>query len=267
MRFAQKVVAVTGAARGIGFATARIAAAEGARVVVCDRNPAAVDAAVRRIRADGGDAIGVAGDVADASQVRENVAQAMAAFGRVDVLVNNAAAFAHRPAQELPEEQWRRELDICLSGTFFWSQAVAVAAMIPQREGAIVNVGSGAALAATPHCVSYVAAKHGVVGLTKALAVDWAQYGIRVNCVCPGFTWTELAQQSAQAHPEMMRQRVARIPLGGGAQPEDPARAILFLAAAESAAISGIVLPVDGGTLALSSGYSAPRDGASGRHW
>lgn len=260
MRFKDKVVVVTGAARGIGFATARMAASEGAQVVICDLDRASVDAAVEAIRSDGARATGVTGDVSVFAQVKDNVDEVMRTFGRIDVLVNNAASFAHRPARELPEQQWRRELDICLSGTFFWSQTVALASMIPNRQGAIVNVGSGAALAATPHCVAYIAAKHGVVGLTKALAVDWGQYGIRVNCVCPGFTWTELARQSAEANPEMMRQRVQRIPLGAGAQPDDQAHAILFLASQEGSAISGVALPVDGATLALSSGYSAPRD-------
>jgi len=260
MRFKDKVVVVTGAARGIGFATARLAALEGALVVIGDLDPQSVDAAVQAIAAEGGWALGAVGDVCVKSQVMSNVEQVMQACGRIDVLVNNAASFSHQPAAELSELQWRRELDVCLTGAFLWSQAVAVASMIPRRQGAIVNVGSGAALAGMPHAAGYIAAKHGIVGLTKALAVDWGQYAIRVNCVCPGFTWTDLARKGAEANPEMMRQRVARIPLGEGAQPEDPARAILFLASPEGGAISGVALPVDGGTLALSSGYSAPRD-------
>ncbi|HSW20008.1 MAG TPA: SDR family NAD(P)-dependent oxidoreductase [Ramlibacter sp.] len=261
MRFKDKVMVVTGAARGIGFATARLAALEGALVVIGDLDGQSVDAAVQGITAEGGRALGVVGDVCSQSQVIRNVEQVMQAFGRIDVLVNNAASFSHKSAAELSEQQWRRELDVCLTGAFLWSQAAAVASMIPRREGAIVNVGSGAALAGMPHAAGYIAAKHGVVGLTKALAVDWGQYGIRVNCVCPGFTWTDLARKGAETNPEMMRQRVARIPLGAGAQPDEQAHAILFLASAQAGAISGVALPVDGGTLALSSGYSAPRDG------
>ena len=260
MKFEDKVVVVTGAARGIGYATAALAASEGAVSVVCDLRQDAVDSAVDAIHAAGGTAIGVVGDVSDRANVAENVDRIIAELGRIDVLVNNAATQVTTPARELTEEHWRRELDVCLSGTFFWSQIVAVESMIPRRSGAIVNIGSGAGLAAAPNTASYVAAKHGVVGLTKALAVDWGQYGIRVNCVCPGFTWTELAQSISEANPQVMKERVARIPLGAGAQPDDIARAVSYLASSDSLAVSGTVLSVDGGTLALSSGYSAPRD-------
>ncbi|MBV6756665.1 SDR family NAD(P)-dependent oxidoreductase [Rhodococcus opacus] len=261
MKFKDKVVVVTGGARGIGYATALLSAREGACSVVCDLDPDGVEAAVKAIRATGATALGVVGDVSDRSSVAENVAHVIAEFGRIDVLVNNAATQVPAPARELTEDHWRRELDVCLTGTFFWSQIAAVESMIPRRSGVIVNVGSGAGLAAAPNTASYVAAKHGIVGLTKALAVDWGQYDIRVNCVCPGFTWTELARSVSEARPEMMKERVSRIPLGSGAQPEDVANAVCFLASAESAAVSGSVLSVDGGTSALSSGYSAPRDG------
>jgi len=257
MRFKDRVVVITGAARGIGFTTAELAAREGAKVVLCDLDPARVDAAVGKI---GAGAMGVVGDVSDLSQVRDNVDAVMKACGRVDVLINNAAITSYHPPESLPEDVWRREVDVCLAGSFFWAQTVAVASMIPRRDGSIVNVGSGAALAAVPRCAAYVAAKHGVVGLTKALAVDWGQYNIRVNCVCPGLTFTELSKFVASKNPEMMRQRELRIPLQRGAQPEDVANAILFLASSEAHSISGESLSVDGGTLAMSSGFSAPRD-------
>ena len=259
MRFKERVVVVTGAARGIGFTTAEMAAREGAQVVLCDLDSARIDAAVRKI---GADAMGVTGDVSDLSQVRDSVDAVMTAYGRIDVLINNAAITSYHPPETLPEDVWRREIDVCLAGTFFWAQTVAVATMIPRRNGSIVNVGSGAGLAAVPRCAAYVAAKHGVVGLTKALAVDWGQYNIRVNCVCPGLTFTELSKFVASKNPEMMRQRELRIPLQRGAQPEDVANAILFLASSQAESISGEALSVDGGTLAMSSGFSAPRDGS-----
>lgn len=258
MRFKDQVVVVTGAARGIGFVTAQMAASEGAKVVVCDLEKAAVDAAVRKI---GGRARGVHGDVSNLKQVKQNVEDVMQAHGRIDVLVNNAAINSYHTPEALPEDVWRREVDVCLAGTFFWSQAAAVASMIPARKGVIVNLGSGAALAAIPRNAAYVAAKHGVIGLTKALAVDWGQFNIRVNCVCPGLTFTDLSKSIASQNPEMMRQREERIPLRRGAQPEDIAHAILFLASSEAHSISGESLSVDGGTLAMSSGFSAPRDG------
>ncbi len=258
MRFQGKVVVITGAARGIGLVTAEMAAREGAHVVVSDLDPAAVNSAVERI---GGHTIGVAGDVSDPAQVRRNVDEVMRAHGRIDVLVNNAAINSYHPPEDLPERTWRRELDVLLGGPFFWSQTVANATMIPRRSGAIVNLGSGAALAAIPRSAAYVAAKHGVVGLTRSLAVDWGQYGIRVNCVCPGLTFTDLAKFMASQNHEMMKQREMRIPLQRGAQPEDIAHAILFLASSDAHSISGETLAVDGGTLAMSSGFSAPRDG------
>jgi len=258
MRFQDQVVVITGAARGIGLVTAEMATREGALVVVSDLDPTAVKAAVERV---GGPAIGVAGDVSDPAQVRRCVDEVMKQHGRIDVLVNNAAVNSYHPPEDLPEQTWRRELEVLLGGPFFWSQAVANATMIPRRTGAIVNLGSGAALAAIPRSAAYVAAKHGVVGLTRSLAVDWGQYGIRVNCVCPGLTFTELSKFMAQKNPEMMKQREMRIPLQRGAQPEDIAHAILFLASSDAHSISGETLAVDGGTLAMSSGFSAPRDG------
>jgi NAD(P)-dependent dehydrogenase (short-subunit alcohol dehydrogenase family) len=260
-RFKDQVVVVTGAARGIGLVTAEMLAREGAQVVICDLDKEATTAVAGRIIEEGGRALGVACDVSNASQVRERVAEIMREFGRIDVLVNNAAITSYHAAEALPEDTWRREIDVCLGGTFFWSQSVANAAMIAARKGVIVNVGSGASLAGIPRCAAYISAKHGVVGLTKSLAVDWGQFNIRVNCVCPGLTYTELSKFVASKNPEMMKQREMRIPLQRGAVPEDVANAILFLASEEADSISGVALSVDGGTLALSSGFSAPRDG------
>ncbi|MHA6688091.1 SDR family NAD(P)-dependent oxidoreductase [Mesorhizobium sp. A556] len=259
MRFENKVVVVTGAARGIGFAVAKGAAAEGALVAICDLDQALADAAVDAIRSQGSQAISVIGDVSDFATVKANAAEILAAFGRIDVLVNNAGKQVTMPSTDMPEQHWRRELDINLTGHFFWAQTVAVASMIPNRKGSIVNVSSGAGLAAMPNSASYVSAKHGLVGLTKSLAIDWGQYNIRVNCVAPGFTWTDLARSVMERNPEMMSQRVARIPLNRGAQPEDAAKAILFLASDESDSTTGITLSVDGGNLALGSGYTAPK--------
>jgi NAD(P)-dependent dehydrogenase (short-subunit alcohol dehydrogenase family) len=148
-----------------------------------------------------------------------------------------------------------------LDGTFYWAQAVASRSMIPRRAGAIVNVASIAGLVGFPNAASYVASKHGVVGLTKALAVDWGQYNIRVNALCPGMTWgSNLSKADLAKNPNHFVDRVPRIPLGHAAQPEDQANAILFLASAEASYAHGLIMNVDGGQIALSSGHTAPRD-------
>ena len=184
----------------------------------------------------------------------------MEQFGRIDILINNAAVNSYVKPEDITRETWHRELDVCLGGPFFFSQAVGIASMIPNRKGSIVNVGSGASLAGLPRCASYVAAKHGMVGLTRALAVDWGQFNIRVNCVAPGFTYTDLSKAMADKDPEMMRQRELRIPLSVGAQPEEVAETVLFIASDAAPSINGEVLAIDGGTLAMSSGFSPPRD-------
>jgi len=259
-RFEGKNIVVTGAARGIGREIARLALEDGGQVVMVDKN----DEGLRSTRESFGELGKLAStlecDVAQPAQIADSTDEIMRRLGRIDILVNNAAINSYVRPEEITPEVWHRELDVCLGGTFFFSQAVGNASMIPNRRGSIVNVGSGASLAGLPRCASYVAAKHGVVGLTRALAVDWGQFNIRVNCVCPGFTYTELSKAMAEKDPEMMRQRELRIPLSKGAQPTEVAEAILFLASDAAASINGETLSVDGGTLAMSSGFSPPRD-------
>jgi NAD(P)-dependent dehydrogenase (short-subunit alcohol dehydrogenase family) len=257
-----QVIVVTGSARGIGFATAEIALHEGARVVICDLDPENVDQAVGKL-SPLGDVMGVAGDVGNLADVKRNVADVMDRHGRIDVLINNAAITSYHLPEMLPEDVWRRELEVCLTGSFFWCQSAANASMIPAGRGSIVNVSSGAGLAGIPKCAGYVSAKHGLVGLTRALAVDWGQHNIRVNCICPGHTYTELSNFVASQNPAAMEQRVSQIPLGRGAQPADVAKAILFLASPDADSISGAVLAVDGGTIAMESGFFPPRDARS----
>jgi len=146
-----------------------------------------------------------------------------------------------------------------LDAVFHWSQAVATASMISRRCGAIVNVASLAGLVAIPDAAAYVASKHGVVGLTKALAVDWGRYNIRVNALCPGMTWTDLSKEDQVRNPQMFVERERRIPLGHAAQPAEQAEAILFLASAGASAVNGLIMNVDGGQLAMSSGSSLAR--------
>lgn len=259
MRFQDKVVVITGASRGIGFEAARCFAAEGASVVVNDFDPDAAQAAANQIIEAGQKAMALPGDVSDVATVKRNVDQVMKAFGRIDVLVNNAGVYWLCPPEQMSAEEWRRTFSVNVDGMFFWSQAVAVASMIPRRAGAIVNIASGAGLAGIPNAPAYVASKHAAIGLTRALAVDWGQYGIRVNAVCPGLTWTELARSGQRQNPEVFAERERRIPLGQAATMEQQAKAILYLASDDAASMHGTTMVVDGGTMAMSSGYSAPR--------
>lgn len=250
MRFKDRICVITGAGQGIGLEAARIFAREGAAVVVNDVNPDTAHAAAATITAEGGRALAIPGSVADPAQVNAAVDEILNRFGRIDVLVNNAGFGLFSSGETATLESWRKVHDVVLDGAFLWGQAVAVRSMIHNRAGAIVNLGSLAGLNGTRNLFEYVSAKHGVVGMTKAMAVEWGPHGIRVNCVCPGVTDTPGNTIRAR-DPEAYQARIRRIPLGRSADPAEQAEVIAFLASPAASFVNGGAIPVDGGQMAL----------------
>jgi 3-oxoacyl-[acyl-carrier protein] reductase len=244
---AGKVVLVTGAASGMGRATAHLFADEGARVAVTDVQAAGVERVVQEIAGAGGDARGWVLDVSDGARVTTVVHEVIACFGGVDVLVNNAGVAIGAPF-EAPgyEAEWSRALDVLLT-----AHVRLIRACLPslRREGAgrIINISSTEGLGAQPGTSPYTAAKHGVIGLTRALAVELGKTGVTVNCVCPGPIETGMTA----AIPDDAKARFARrrVPLARYGDPEEVAHATLSLALPAASYINGVALPVDGGMI------------------
>lgn len=248
------VAIVTGGASGIGLATAQRLAREGWCVAVVDR--ADPEPAARAIAAAGGEAWGVRTDVADEGQVGAMVESVLSRAGRVDALVNAAGIGSPRPVtiDEATMAEWNALCGANLTGTFLCCRAV-IPAMRRASRGLIVNVASELGLVGAPRNAMYGATKGAVIQLTRALAVDHAAHGIRVNCVCPGFVetdmWTtvsaELGALSGVVAEEFTRRRLATVPLGRMERPEDVANVIGFLASSKAGYMTGQAISVDGG--------------------
>jgi 3-oxoacyl-[acyl-carrier protein] reductase len=250
MRLQDKVALVTGAGSGIGQATALRFGAEGAAVLATDVDAQGVQQTVQRIRDSGGRAECIVGSVARRGDAQSMIEGALAHFGRLDILINNAGitrdALTLRlkdgEIKAMSDEQWDAVLDVNLKGTWIMSQ-LAAAPMIRQNYGRIVNTASVGAYGNIGQA-NYSASKAGVIGLTKTLALEWARFGIRVNCIAPGAVKTRMTD----AIPDKLRDSlVERIPLRRFAEPDEIAAVHLFLVSDESSYITGQVIGVDGG--------------------
>ncbi len=245
MRLAGKVALVTGAQQGIGKAIALAYGREGASVVINYLDSqAAADAIASQIRALGQRAVTVAGDVAQAADVRRMV-EAGESLGGIDILVNNAGIFPRVEFLDMTEAQWDEVLNVNLKGTFLCTQAVAQKLVERGRGGAVINLASSAAFRSSPRGVHYVASKAGIVGVTRATALELASYRVRVNAIAPGTTDT--AQPRYGMSEEELQAAGRQVPLGRMGTPEDVADLAVFLASEESRHITGQTLHVNGG--------------------
>jgi len=242
VRLSNKVALITGASRGIGKATALKFAREGAKVVVCDLDDAVAET-VAEIRLQGGQAIGFKVDVTKTDSIASMVRGALASFGRIDVLVNNAGIVADAQLKKMTEEQFDRVIDVNLKGTYNCGRAV-VEVMIEQKAGVILNASSIVGLYGNFGQTNYAASKFGVIGMVKTWARELGRHGIRANAVCPGFIATSILNNMPDKVVQAMEEKV---PLGRLGKPEEIANTFAFLASDEASYINGAVIEVSGG--------------------
>ncbi len=242
-----RIAIITGAGRGIGAATARLFAREGAAVVLAARSEAELAALAKAIQADGGAALAVTTDVADAASVEALVKQTIDTYGKLDIAINNAGiAGGNKPLVETSEETFDRVIAINLKGVFLCLK-YEIPAMLASGGGVIVNMTSTVGLVGTAAGIApYIASKHGVVGLTKAAALEYAPRHIRVNAIAPGTTLTSVNERWIK-DPQISQRINSGIPMGRVADPLEVAEAALWLSSEASSYVTGVTLPVDAG--------------------
>ncbi len=252
MRLENKAALITGGTSGIGEAVACLFAREGAKVAITGRNESRGHAVTAKILESGGQAIFVRTDVRKAADCKRAVDSILGAFGRLDILFNNAGVFFPKTTLECTEEEWDLQIDINLKGTFLMSK-YALDPMLAQKSGVIINNSSGWGLVGGDKAVAYCASKGGVVLLTKAMAIDHGRQGIRVNCICPGDVDTPMLPEDARLRGLDWKTYLASCenrPMGRIGTPEEIAKAVLFLASDDSSFMTGATLVVDGGGIA-----------------
>ena len=253
MRLAGKAGVVTGTSRGLGREILLAAAAEGARVVAVARNAEAGEAAVEEVRAAGGDAVFLQGDVRNEQDVVAAIERCVAEYGALDFFVNNAGILGEGRLHETSNEQWEDLVATHLTGTFWGCKHAVTAMREGGRGGSIVNLGSILSFTGDGYLAAYTAMKSGVLGLTKAIAIDYALDGIRCNCVCPGDMETPMIEQYFDGTDDPVAARAemeAAYPGKRIAHPREVAAAVVYLVSDESSFVNGTPLLVDGGLTA-----------------
>jgi NAD(P)-dependent dehydrogenase (short-subunit alcohol dehydrogenase family) len=245
-----KIALVTGAGSGIGRATALVFAREGAKVLVADVVVDGGEETVRQIKAAGGEALFIKADMAKAAEVEAMVQKAVTTYGRLDCAHNNAGIEgATGRTADYREEDWDRVIRVNLTGVWFCMKH-EISQMLKQGGGAIVNTASDAGLLGVPQMPAYVASKHGVVGLTKTAALEYAKSGIRVNAVCPGVIKTPMVERITSQRAGRAERMAAAEPVGRMGKPEEIAEAVVWLCSEAASFVTGLPMSVDGGIAA-----------------
>lgn len=245
-----KVVLVTGGSYGIGRAAALGFARRGAKVVIADRDVTRGEETLESVKAAGGEAIFVQTDVSSETEVKALVDKAVQAYGKLDCAFNNAGIHKQFVSTvDFTEVDWDEMINVNLKSIWLCMK-YEIPHMLKQGKGAIVNTSSAAGLVGAPSNPAYPAGKHGVVGITKSTALEFARKGIRVNCVCPGPTRTGMNEELTATNPELVKAMDQKVPMGRIGEPEEVAAAAIFLCSDEASYITGHALPVDGGIVA-----------------
>ncbi len=243
-----KVAVVTGGTRGIGFGCAELLATSGAKVAVVGKQPETIAKATDLLKKKG-EVKGYQLDVTRVSDIGPVVEKIRKELGEIDILICSAGVDLTKPtpAKDITEEQWDFMATCNTKGLFFTNQAVAVQSMIPRKKGAIVNVSSQVGLVGAPMCIAYCTSKASVVQITRAAAIEWSQYNVRVNAIAPGWVFTDLSKTLFDGNPGMMEYELSKIPLKRIAKVEDIAPTAVFLASDLANMVTGSIWPIDGG--------------------
>ena len=245
-----KVVIVTGGSYGIGRAAAIGFARRGAKVAIADIDVRRGEETTRSIQAAGGEAIFVKADVSSESDVEALVKKTVQTYGKLDCAFNNAGIHkVFASTLEFTAADWEEMIDVNLKSVWLCMK-YEIAEMLKQGKGSIVNTSSAAGLVGAPSNPAYPASKHGVVGITKSTALEFARRGIRINCVCPGPIRTGMNESLVRTNPDMVKAMDQKVPMGRIGEPEEVAAAAIWLCSDEASYITGAILPVDGGIVA-----------------